>query len=144
MKAISVLQPWATSLLGAKDIENRTWPLPEQYLGVPLALHASKRRVGSEFTAFLDTAMNGGYNAMEAMLMTGTKFPHAYGAIIGVIVFSINVTASDSPWFAGPYGWVKLDVKALPEPISCKGALSLWGVPADIEAEIRRQVGGMD
>jgi hypothetical protein len=142
MKAISVLQPWATALLGAKDVENRTWTLPEPYLGVPLALHASKRRVGAEFTAFLDVALSGGYNAMEAMLMTGTKFPHAYGAIIGVIVFSDNVTASGSLWFAGPVGWVKQSVIALPRPIPCKGALSLWDVPAEIMADIRHQTGG--
>lgn len=44
MKAISVKQPWAYLLCaGIKDIENRTWKLPEKYKGERVLIHASRR-----------------------------------------------------------------------------------------------------
>ena len=41
----------------------------------------------------------------------------------------------------GRYGWVFTGIQALAEPIPCKGALSLWPVPADVEDQIDAQVG---
>lgn len=42
MKTISVRQPWAYLLCaGVKDIENRTWKLPEKYKGERVLIHAS-------------------------------------------------------------------------------------------------------
>jgi len=46
----------------------------------------------------------------------------------------------DSRWFAGPYGWLLAHVITLPKPIACRGAQGLWNVPADIEAEINKQL----
>jgi hypothetical protein len=142
LKAISVLQPWASALLGPKDVENRSWPLPAEYLGVPLALHASKRYSADEAHWFTYVA---GFARLpdEEIAKLLQESRQTLGAIIGVIRFEASLTQYVSPWFAGPYGWVKMDVKALATPIPCRGALSLWTVPADIEAEIRRQVGGM-
>ncbi len=37
---------------------------------------------------------------------------------------------------AGRYAWLLADVRRLPTPIPCKGALGLWRVPADVEAQI--------
>jgi len=133
MKAISVLQPWASALLGAKDIENRSWPLPEKYFDVPLALHAGKRRSWPEESAFIEMCVE-----HPEWMLNFRALP--YGAVIGVIVFSSNVTASNSPWFAGPYGWVRLDVRALATPIPCRGALGIWTAPAEVEEEVRRQL----
>lgn len=45
MKAISIKQPWASLIAhGIKDIENRTWPCPQKYIGQRVLIHASKRR----------------------------------------------------------------------------------------------------
>lgn len=34
MKAITIKQPWASLIVhGIKDIENRTWPCPDKYIG---------------------------------------------------------------------------------------------------------------
>lgn len=137
MKAISVLQPWASELLGPKDIENRNWRLPSAYLGVMLALHASKR---------LDERQV--YEYERARCQRGWPNAHRFigglpfGAIIGVITFSQVVTASESSWFFGPFGWVRSRVQALPAPIPCRGALALWEVPAEIVAAIHRQLDG--
>lgn len=44
MKALSVKQPWAHLLCsGIKDIENRTWRLPEKYIGQRVLIHASAK-----------------------------------------------------------------------------------------------------
>jgi hypothetical protein len=41
MKVISIRQPWASLIvIGAKDVENRTWPT--RYRG-PVLIHASQR-----------------------------------------------------------------------------------------------------
>lgn len=37
---------------------------------------------------------------------------------------------------AGRWAWVLDDVRALPDPIPCRGGLSLWDVPADVEATL--------
>lgn len=136
MKAISILQPWASALLGPKDIENRSWYLPLQYLGVPLALHASKRQDIGEMLAFARVMVR----AIPESVSEYTQMDYPYGAIIGVIAFSHCVEASDSPWFFGPVGWVKASVTPI-DPIPCRGALGLWAVPEDIAEEIRRRVG---
>jgi hypothetical protein len=36
--------------------------------------------------------------------------------------------------------WFLEDVKPLARPIECKGALSLWTVPADIESQIANAI----
>jgi len=42
MKTISLRQPWAYLICsGIKDIENRTWKLPEKYKGERVLIHAS-------------------------------------------------------------------------------------------------------
>jgi hypothetical protein len=40
----------------------------------------------------------------------------------------------------GRYGWLLAGIKALPEPIECRGMPGLWNVPADVEARIREQL----
>lgn len=41
---------------------------------------------------------------------------------------------------AGRYAWILTDVRALKEPILCRGALSLWDVPANVEKLMREQL----
>ena len=43
---------------------------------------------------------------------------------------------NDGWYIAGHFGWVLADVRVLPEPVKCKGALGLWTVPAEIERAI--------
>lgn len=48
MKAITIKQPWASLIVhGIKDIENRTWPCPEKYIGQRVLIHASKAKAKS-------------------------------------------------------------------------------------------------
>lgn len=43
MKAISIKQPWASLIAhGIKDVENRTWKCPQEYIGQRVLIHVSK------------------------------------------------------------------------------------------------------
>ena len=56
MKTLSVKQPWAYLLCaGVKDIENRTWKLPEKYKGERVLIHASaKPKSWQQFTNYIE------------------------------------------------------------------------------------------
>lgn len=45
-KALSIKQPWAYLIAsGIKDIENRTWKCPEEYIGQRVLIHASAKPI---------------------------------------------------------------------------------------------------
>ena len=136
-RGISVRQPWADCILHrGKDYENRTWPLPWQYRGVPVWLHA-----GKTVDTIPSWAKYPGDDEHEDFPKTG---PDRRGALLGVVVFddSVHVESAAaqaqrrrepdprlrSPWIAGPYGWHIRKVAALPEPIPYRGALSFFRV----------------
>lgn len=94
-------------------IENRTWKLPTRMYGQRICVHAGKRRM-------LD------YRGAEDRL----------GAILGEVTIVNCVQSYPSKWFFGPYGFVLEDPVEYATPISCKGALGFFAVPADIRARI--------
>jgi hypothetical protein len=53
----------------------------------------------------------------------------------------MNHTGLCSPWARlEPWHWELADVRALPEPVPCRGKLSLWRLPADAENAVRAQL----
>jgi activating signal cointegrator 1 len=44
----------------------------------------------------------------------------------------------------GRYGWALADVRPLPEPLPCRGALGLWAVPAEVRARLIELTEGGD
>lgn len=163
MKAISLTQPWATLVaIEAKQIETRSWWTT--YRGT-LAIHASKIfprwavELGIE-EPFRSALIAGGFTKLAELPL---------GAIVAVSVLEHVGTINGSPergvtitrvvdeglferlpvpveelpfgdYSTGRQGWILSKTQRLPEPISCKGALCLWGVPAEIEARIMEQV----
>ncbi|TXH57054.1 MAG: ASCH domain-containing protein, partial [Desulfurellales bacterium] len=104
MKALSIIQPWASLIIwGGKDIENRTWRLPSSMRGQTIYVHASK----GGFTKY--------DRVSEERLNPGMKFP--LGAIIGTVEIVDCVTSSDSEWFNGPYGFLLRNPQPLRYPI---------------------------
>ncbi|MFV0323181.1 MAG: RNA-binding protein [Bacteroides xylanisolvens] len=144
MKAISVKQPWAYLLCsGIKDIENRTWRLPEKMKGQRVLIQASgkwderHRNMSSLFTKEQWNALD--ENAQR--IMAGGVLPTS--SIIGSVVFTdckINhpsawaekteVLADESgpPYYGNPiYNWVSSDPILFDKPIlNVKGRLSFW------------------
>lgn len=110
MIALSIRQPWAHLILTrAKDVENRSWPLPAKYLGQTVLLHAG--------------------------LAKSDKYPSAYhdlkpprGGIVGMVQIIGCVRDSLSDW-AEPtmYHWLLANARTLPfHP--CKGRLGFFDV----------------
>jgi hypothetical protein len=146
MKALTIWPEWAYAIthLG-KDGENRTWRLFDSLIGVPVAIHGgvrptlgvrepSKRR--DELLAFLETCKhaNGEYPDDDAPIWM-EKVDEIRGHIVAVVTFGEPIRHSSSPWAAndGQWFWPITSLRALPEPVKCKGAQGLWPVPAEIE-----------
>ena len=116
--ALSVRQPWAWAIIHAgKDIENRTWGDPRRRGRI--AIHASKGMTVEEYlygTEFIERVCR---------RASAPRCGLALGGIIGSVELVDIVTASDSPWFEGPYGFVLRD----PQPsefIPARGALGFF------------------
>lgn len=138
MKALSVLQPWATLIaLGAKCAETRSWST--SYRG-PLAIYASSR-INREAAMSLhvpyirEALAAGGYHQRSGPASNPCGLP--FGAVIAValLVDSQRITPDNVPseperlfgdYTPGRFAWFLHDVRRLPEPFDAKGALSLW------------------
>jgi len=130
MKAISLLQPWASLVvLGFKKFETRSWNT--SYRG-SLLIHASKRK--DEVGRSLCTT-----NAFFADRLGGLRgFYHLpFGAIIGEVTlvetFSTDsiFALTDEERCFGDYSpgrrvWALENPTVYDQPIPCKGSLSIW------------------
>lgn len=143
MLAISLLQPWAWAILHAgKGIENRTWDLPQQFVGRRIFLHASKNVTRRDYGDAVDTI---GLLAPSVEVPSYADIPK--GALVGAVTFTGSIAPSDGipleRWhFPEQFGWLVHEPRALPEPIPCKGALGFWRVSESIADRIRELAGG--
>ena len=126
MKALSVRQPWAWLIIhGGKDIENRTWPT--KFRGQSL-IHAAKGMTRHEYeTVEGDLLCHAGTAAVDLPPYEEL----ARGGIIGSVEVVDCVSASDSAWFAGPYGFVLRSPSPM-EFLPFKGQLGFFEVPDDL------------
>lgn len=128
---LTLHKPWGILIArGIKRIENRTWsPEPRLQPGEWFAIHNGKKydercspmaqRLGVDLDLFLGEPPAGTESAIVAVAQ--------YGGV---------VTASEDPWFFGPFGWVLTKVVEIP-PIACRGAQGLWPVPPAIADRCR-------
>jgi len=126
MKAITLIQPWATLVaIGAKQIETRGW---RTFYRGPLAIHASKRLPAWQFRDTLEA--HGIHSFMQLPL----------GAIIATctLVDCVRITPDNVPsapefyfgdYTLGRWAWHLSNVKALDEPMPARGSLGLWEWP---------------
>ena len=135
MIALSIRQPWASLILKAgKDIENRGWPT--RVRGRVL-IHAAKGMTRDEH----DDAIAFAVAAIKADPRNAGKKPTTLrelgfafedlprGGIIGSVEVVDCVSASDSPWFVGEFGFVLRKPRPLPF-VPWRGQLGFFGVPA--------------
>lgn len=143
MRALSIQQPWANAITyGTKRVENRTWTAPRWIAGRTIAIHAGKKPDISakppageawpmdhkmHLGAVIAVAeVSGCHHSEECMLPASAVLP--------------GVRAGCSPWAVrGQFHWDLADVRPLPEPVPCKGALGLWRLPEDVEKAVRAQ-----
>ena len=139
MKILSVRQPWAWGFFHAgKDIENRSWSTKVRGR---VLIHASLY-VPDEFDAeeFLDaSSLRGAMRGRLADAMLSSSLMRQRGGIVGSVEIVDCVTASTSPWFFGPFGFVLRDPRALPF-IPLRGRLGFWDAPADVVSAIPNDI----
>lgn len=159
--ALTLHQPWAWAVARAgKPVENRTWPPPRGVIGSHIAIHAGKTL---DREAIEDLAFDG-YTVPERLDRGAIV---AVARVIGWVrcTTDLHVTyraslprelrnrtpeafsgvtrdraqlVVQSPWWAGPIGWVLEDVTAI-EAVGCLGRQGLWTVPPDVADEVRRR-----
>jgi len=142
MKAISIKQPWASLIAnGIKDIENRTWKLPEKYKGQRVLIHASANPVEFDSVSQIFTAEQREVLPARPEDLAQLLSCHC-GAIIGSVELVDCVINHPSIWaektykaqssgFEDPiiYNWILANPILFPEPIPAKGKLSFWDYP---------------
>ncbi|MBC9783509.1 ASCH domain-containing protein [Heliobacterium chlorum] len=140
MKALSLLQPWASLIaIGAKKIETRSWAT--KYRG-PLAIHASAKfgkhekatcgLPGFKQTLIVHRLMR------ESKTQYGLYFYEMpLGSIIAICNLVDVIPVEDisglttkerafGDYSPGRYAWVLEDVRPLDKPVPAKGKLGLW------------------
>jgi len=117
LPAISVMQPWPYAIFHlGKDVENRSWRLSQQYFGVPVLIHAGKRR-----------DWDGDIYLRDEL---GFDFPAELplGGIVGVLVFDSCCADYSSKWAVpGLFHWGIKTAMPL-ELLLCKGQLGFFKV----------------
>lgn len=124
---ISIRQPWAALILmQMKDVENRSWPLPAKYTGVPVLLHASKRPLCTPQALNCELHRRG---MCTLPRLTGSL--KLSGHLLGAVVFgacSANEGEPFSRWcdMKAAYWWRIQETAILPKPIPTAGHLGFW------------------
>ena len=137
MRALSIKQPWAWLICaGHKDIENRNWMfsmLP--YSANNPDVKAARIYVHAGKTSDVETIGNGCDNELWILERLTNYQREGYynaafnrGAIIGEVDITGCVTASASPWFEGPYGFVLANPVFYDKPIPYRGRLGFFEV----------------
>ncbi|MHA6530215.1 ASCH domain-containing protein [Paenibacillus sp. BAC0078] len=137
MKAITILQPWATLIAtGEKKFETRSWPT--KYRG-ELAIHAGKKvdldacrepEISAALARHGYTAYNLPTGAVVATarladcLKSVDTWTDGYELEGRRLIYSPEYEFGD--FTPGRYAWELAGVKQLPEPVPAKGKLSFW------------------
>jgi hypothetical protein len=164
VRALTIKQPWAFFVAHCgKSCENR--PRQMRYRG-PLAIHAGAysgwdRAAESDLTALAawrEYATVPATGRLAAPLTRANAFPYfTFGAVIAMAV-ATGCHHSDecmlpehlvppggytgcSRWAVRGQWHIELaDVRTLPEPVPCRGALGLWHLPPEAEQAVRDQL----
>ena len=154
MKALSLIQPWATLVaIGVKRVETRTWATP--YRG-PLAIHASKWRdvdghaVRADVVEYLELSLEEPF----ATALTRAGIERIGDLPSGAVVATARLVEVSSTYEAlrldrvdayerefgnyrpGRYAWFFADVPPLAHPLPYRGQPGLWDLP-DAALEVR-------
>jgi len=140
MKVLTVKHPWAYLICsGIKDIENRTWKLPEKYRGERVLIHASAKPDN------IKLAIEGQATVKEIQLFSALNYcdeDELYSAIIGsveivdCVINHPSIWAEKSEpgqceitgeWIKPTYNWVLANPILFDKPIlKVKGKLGFW------------------
>lgn len=153
LRAITVRQPWAWAIeIGAKLVENRSRLTP--YRG-PLAIHAGQQfSARGKYDRRVWAEVNRWREAHPDPMLPGSLPWERTGVIVAVanLVDAHSDESCCRPWGESSYdeavGGRRLavahlvleDVRALPEPVPCRGMLGLWRPPPEVRDEVAVQL----
>jgi hypothetical protein len=155
MRALTLTQPWAGLVAsGVKLVENRPRRMIKtEDFGKPFAIHASKVIDPSVYETIqkLSPAIGGvGHATGWWALSRITSAVIGVATIEGVAtnLHELEEIWHDTPnafpwqkrWFFGPIGYALCHVRALTEPVPCRGALGFWTLQADVAARVEEQL----
>lgn len=128
MKALTIKEPWLSCILyHSKDIENRSWRLPEEIKGRAIALHTSK-------AVDLEAEIEWRYG-----IEVDTLLPDGHIVAIAHFVDCSRVSASD--WaIPGQYHWEIAIDYILKNPLLHTGKLGFWEVREATESIISAEI----
>jgi ASCH domain len=144
LRALSIQHPWAAAIAyGTKRVENRAWTAPRWVIGQVIAIHASKKPdisarppAGEEWP--MERMMHLGA-VLAVAKVTGCH--HSDECMLPVSALPTSGRTGCSPWAVRGQFHVELaNVRPLPEPVPCRGALGLWRLPEDAEKLVREQM----
>lgn len=145
MKCLSVRQPWAAWIvLGAKDVENRSWAT--KYRG-PLLIHAGQTPENVMFDPQRDLAPERYESVKRATLaiepddyraaLKVIDVAFTRGAIIGLVDLVCVGTRTNTCWAdQGVWQWTIANPGYFAEPIPYKGRLGLFEVPDEVVRDV--------
>lgn len=150
MKAITIIQPWATLLaIGAKQNETSGWATKHRG---PVAIHAGKKTDKAACRREPIQIALAAHGYAEQNLPTGAlvaigRFcsdcrqsmetrPDGYELDDGILISSPEADFGD--FGPGRFAWSMTNVNQLPDPIPAKGQLGLWNF--DMPEQIRGNV----
>lgn len=151
MKAVTLIQPWATAVMHwGKPVENRSWAPPAALVGQRIAIHAGKKL---DVDAMHDLVIRGMAPDVESVpqgVILGTVRLDGwietnerravrewnFGALCGARPVNFDELLASAWLVPGGFAWVLSDPEPLATPIPCKGAQGLWNVPADVLAQM--------
>lgn len=149
MRALSLSQPWASFVVnGPKRVENRDSAsvagVARSMIGERFAVHAAK-----------SWSQPGQHKIIEAGHHCGMQVEHVAGAVIGVATVKgvhrfdkaagpagvAGIIEEDQwPWTFGPWVIILEDVRAIAEPVRCRGFMGFWPLPFDVERQVLEQL----
>ena len=135
MKALTIIEPWLSCILyHGKDVENRSWRLPVDFLNKPIALHTSKKNIPIRDMVAASTSLKPFGIRVDPYLPPGCIVATAYFT-------KCELGEPKPPWrLPNLYHW-HLKVTGIREtPIPARGALGFWEVPPELEFKIYEQL----
>lgn len=149
MRALSLTQPYATLIAtGAKRIETRSWQTRHRGW---LAIHASAgfppaaRQLCQRelFRSALAVCEWRGVLPLGAIVAVCTLEDCCPTDLLGGLPRDDRLTEQEAAfgdYQPGRWGWILGNVRALSEPIPCKGRLGLWELPPAARAALETQI----
>lgn len=139
-RALTVRWPYTDAIVTPspmpKRIENRSWPLPARYVGVPVLLHSAA-------TPERKPVLPGPW---EIVHLHGDR-PGLLGVILALVTFTASHLDGDgcdeacAQWgFPDVFHWDIADVIALPVPVPAKGQQQFWTPGDAVQAAVREQL----